>query len=131
MGIEKSSNGTGAVVWIAVATAAFVTDTHLPPIPEPATKLFKKCAGALLEVDGDHDDKVVDELWKAITEDGWFDPHTQQEQEWIQRTLLDYLSLYRYGLVENIMQQGSEMGYVVRFLSNLDKCLDDVALTLR
>lgn len=104
---------------------------RLPPIPEPATKLFKKCADALLEVDGDHDDKVVDALWKAITEDGFFDPRTQQEQEWIQRTLLDYLSLYRHGLVENIMQQGSQMDYVVRFWSNLDKCLDDVALTLR
>lgn len=104
---------------------------HLPPIPKPAAELFKKCTDALLEVDCGDDDKAVDALWKAITEDGFYNPHTQPDEEWIQRTLLDYLSLYRHDLVENIIQQGSEMDYAVRFWSNLDKCLDDLALTLR
>lgn len=104
---------------------------HLPPIPQPAAHLLEKCEDALGDVDCNDDGKAINAIWKAITEDGFFNPSTEPDKEWIQLTLLDYLRLYRYNHVDNIMQQGSEMDYVMRFWCNLDKCLDDITLTLR
>lgn len=75
--------------------------------------------------------KVFDTLWKSVTELGFFDPRSQPDQDWIQRTLLDHLNLYLQGNLTEIISQGTEMDFVVRCWSNLDKCYDDLAVTGR
>lgn len=75
--------------------------------------------------------KVIDTLWKSVTELGFFDPRSQPDQDWIQRALLDHLNLYLQGNLTEIISQGTEMDFVVRCWSNLDKCYDDLAVTGR
>ncbi|KAL1930787.1 hypothetical protein VTP01DRAFT_10949 [Rhizomucor pusillus] len=88
----------------------------LPPLERDVQNVFEHCLRHTLEV---------------CDRTRLFDPRSQPDQDWIQRTLLDHLNLYLQGNLTEIISQGTEMDFVVRCWSNLDKCYDDLAVTGR
>lgn len=66
------------------------------------------------------EEDIIKELWKTVTDFGFVDPVQCFEEEWIQMTMLSFLSYYRWNFIQNL-QQGSEMDLIVYLWSLLDR----------
>ena len=56
--------------------------------------------------------EVIDAVWKKTTSYGLFDPDNQVDQHWLQKTVIEILDLYRWGVTSWIADHGSEMDFV-------------------
>ncbi|KAG2220783.1 hypothetical protein INT45_012452 [Circinella minor] len=63
----------------------------------------------------ENESKIVDALWVTVAEMGPFNLCTDYNQDRIQRTLLDYLNLYRLEKIKEITAHSSEIDYLTRF----------------
>ncbi|KAI9488013.1 hypothetical protein BDB00DRAFT_877857 [Zychaea mexicana] len=94
------------------------TDPGLLAIGDGVRSIFDHCEKALATVDGENSerksDDIIDTIWKAVTELGFFNPRTHFDEDWVQRTILDFLNMYRNDTLRDIVANGSEMDFVAR-----------------
>ncbi|KAI8139302.1 hypothetical protein BJV82DRAFT_672876 [Fennellomyces sp. T-0311] len=95
-------------------------------------EIFDKCIAAADAVEPSlslqkTNEDIIAAIWKAVTAFGFFDPVTHPDHEWLQLTILDYLKMYRNHSLEEIIAAGSELDYITRCWSNLDRCFENVA----
>ena len=100
--------------------------------------IFSACEKAVLHLE-ERDEKeeniadkeYVDCIWKAAIGFGFFDPDVQPDEDWVQRSLLDYLNMYRRNILIELINNGSEQDFVVRCWSNLDRCFENLGVVAR
>ena len=109
----------------------------LPKLDASITDMFDQCALAVTSLSesnpkaaNDHD-AIIDILWESITQLGFFNPRTHSEHDWLQRTILDYLCMYRNKTLDELVVRGSEMDFVIRCWANLDRSFEDIAIVGR
>ncbi|KAI9469324.1 hypothetical protein BDB00DRAFT_793694 [Zychaea mexicana] len=94
------------------------TDPGLLAIGDGVRSIFDHCEKALATVDGENSerksDDIIDTIWKAVTELGFFNPRTHFDEDWVQRIILDFLNMYRNDTLRDIVANGSEMDFVAR-----------------
>ncbi|KAI8139545.1 hypothetical protein BJV82DRAFT_246503 [Fennellomyces sp. T-0311] len=108
----------------------------LPQLNSTIKGIFDDCSAiikCIVEEGGDdapvtqdQEERIVKSLWKQLTSYGFFDPDERFEEDWLQRTLLEILNWYRYDTLQLLSKDPSEMDFIVRVWSVLDKCFDDI-----
>ncbi|KAI7856382.1 hypothetical protein BDC45DRAFT_67160 [Circinella umbellata] len=68
---------------------------------------------------------IVDAVYKEITKNGFYDPYQQFDEDWLQKTILEILSYYRWDVLKSV-EKWSEMDLVVRLWSLFDKAFDNL-----
>ncbi|KAI9276752.1 hypothetical protein BDA99DRAFT_554707 [Phascolomyces articulosus] len=111
------------------------TDPGLPGIGDGVRSIFNHCEKALASVDSEmserRSDDTIDTIWKAVTELGFFNPRTHFDEDWVQRTILDFLNMYRNDTLKDIIANGSEIDFLARCWVNLDRCYENIAIAAR
>ncbi|KAG2220827.1 hypothetical protein INT45_004488 [Circinella minor] len=74
---------------------------------------------------------LLDELWERITKSGYINPCKAYDLYWLQNTMVDILHLYRFRVLEWVSKNGSEMDFVNRVWSMLDKVFDGIMIETR
>ncbi|KAF7721947.1 hypothetical protein EC973_003908 [Apophysomyces ossiformis] len=77
------------------------------------------------------EEAVIHELWTTATSFGFFDPWECFDEDWLQSTILHLLSYYRWGFIDKLHDQGSEMDLVVYLWSLLDRCFHQLPVVTR
>ncbi|OBZ81111.1 hypothetical protein A0J61_10840 [Choanephora cucurbitarum] len=90
------------------------------PFSKKATKYFDKIASC-----GDFKTK-----YKVIKDED-FDPYEEQDEEWLQRSLLEFHSMYRQNIIRRIADRGSEKDLIVRLWRFFDNCFDSIDVETR
>ncbi|KAI8147539.1 hypothetical protein BJV82DRAFT_664771 [Fennellomyces sp. T-0311] len=109
----------------------------LPILSDNVMEIINACAAAVREAIEKNEPStvrkaVIDGVHQAITSNGFYDPYTQYDEDWLQSSLLRILSLYRYNTLSNITScGGSEMDFVIRIWSLLDRCFDNLMVETR
>ncbi|KAI7852143.1 hypothetical protein BDC45DRAFT_537713 [Circinella umbellata] len=75
---------------------------------------------------------LLNELWESITKSGYVNPCKVYDLYWLQNTMVDILHhLYRFRVLEWLNKNGSEMDFVNRVWTMLDKVFDDIMIETR
>ncbi|KAG2219076.1 hypothetical protein INT45_000359 [Circinella minor] len=112
-------------------------NTDLPSLNQSIHDIFNACKKAILPLEEKEEEEDVEEkeyikcIWKAVTSLGFFDPDVQPDEDWVQRTLLDYLNMYRRNTLVELVANGSEQDFVIRCWSNLDRCFENLGTVAR
>ncbi|KAI8144798.1 hypothetical protein BJV82DRAFT_577650 [Fennellomyces sp. T-0311] len=116
---------------------ASVNDPTLPALSASILNIFDVCAESVEDLENsspttatevsETNKAIIKKLWKAVTSFGFFDPDQHPDEDWLQRTILDYLSMYRHSTLDEMIRNGSEMDFVLHCWRNLDRCFEDFA----
>ncbi|KAI8376899.1 hypothetical protein BD560DRAFT_445418 [Blakeslea trispora] len=60
-----------------------------------------------------------------------FDPYEEEEEEWVQRSLLDFHAMYRQNVIERVASRGSEKDLIIRLWRMFDTCFDSIGVETR
>ncbi|KAI9024354.1 hypothetical protein CLU79DRAFT_102917 [Phycomyces nitens] len=112
-------------------------NSSMPPLSKELKDFFQRFTELNNLVDLLDDDPVspsheidqesfLKKLWSIATEYGFHDPSTHFDEDWAQRSILEYISAYRWNVIQRLAARGSEMDFVVRIWSQLDKCFDNI-----
>ena len=74
---------------------------------------------------------LISELWKRITKPGYINPCEAYDLYWLQNTMVDIIHLYRFGVLKWVSKNGSEMDFVNRIWTMLDKVFDNIMIETR
>ena len=77
------------------------------------------------------EEELIDELWKKVTDFGFLNPRTCYDEYWLQKTVLEFLDLYRWKVIDWVKSDGSELDYVTRIWTLLDKVFDDLMIATK
>ena len=110
----------------------------LPTLDQSIHNIFGACEKAVFpseereEKEEDVKEKEdVNCIWKAAVSFGFFDPNVQPDEDRVQRSLLDYLNMYRRNSRLEHVANGSEQDFIIRCWSNLDRCVEDLGVVAR
>ena len=104
---------------------------HLPTLDPTIQAMFSDIKSAVSTSNATTDDDIIDAVWQAVTSLGFFNPRTHPQHEWLQRTILDFLAMYRNHTLEDLVTNGSEQDLINRCWTNIDKCFEDIAVAGR
>ena len=77
------------------------------------------------------EEDLIRELWKRLVGYGLIDPYEDYDLHWLQKTMVDILDLYRFRVLDWVKKSGSEMDFVNRVWTLLDKVFDDMMVETR
>ncbi|KAI8387381.1 hypothetical protein BD560DRAFT_382294 [Blakeslea trispora] len=60
-----------------------------------------------------------------------FDPFEEEDEEWLQRCLLEFHAMYRENVIKRIADRGSEEDLIVRLWHFFDSCFDSLDIETR
>ncbi|KAG2213799.1 hypothetical protein INT45_009418 [Circinella minor] len=105
--------------------------TSLPSLPSSIDNILSSCTAIVEEITSkdqqkDQDKEIVDTLTNYLEKLAPFDPYDQFDEYWLISTLKEICSLYRWNIPSRIANGSSELDFVVRIWSQLDKCFDNL-----
>ena len=74
---------------------------------------------------------IVDSLSEYLNQLGPFDPYDQFDEHWLLATLHEICLLYRWNIPSRMSASSSEMDFVVKIWSQLDKCFHGILVDAR
>ena len=86
---------------------------------------------AYVESDIKEEQDLINVLWERITKPGYINPCEAYDLYWLQNTMVDILHLYRFRVLEWVSKNGSEMDFVSRIWTMLDKVFDNILIETR
>ncbi|KAI8376894.1 hypothetical protein BD560DRAFT_391031 [Blakeslea trispora] len=60
-----------------------------------------------------------------------FDPYEEEDEEWLQRCLLEFHAMYRQNVIKRVAERGSEEDLIVRLWRFFDSCFDCLDIETR
>ncbi|KAI7859895.1 hypothetical protein BDC45DRAFT_530353 [Circinella umbellata] len=70
----------------------------------------------------------LDKLWKAARESGPYDPVKEFNVDWAQRSMIDLLTAYRFGVIDRITAANSEKDMIIRIWRVIDTVFDNTGI---
>ncbi|KAL0086166.1 hypothetical protein F4703DRAFT_1578780 [Phycomyces blakesleeanus] len=131
--------------WISVFSAKELNiikasgKASMPPLSDGLKEFFQKFSelSTLIEpstgdspnlLPSSYQESFLKRLWSIAADHGFYDPLTHFDEDWAQRSIIEYISAYRWNVIQRLTARGSEMDFVVRIWSQLDKCFDNIAV---
>ncbi|KAI7854801.1 hypothetical protein BDC45DRAFT_569042 [Circinella umbellata] len=108
----------------------------LPSLPSTIDNILNSCRTIVENITSNHqlkdqDKKIVDNLTSYLEKLAPFDPYEQFDEYWTVSTLKEISHLYRWNIPSRMANGPSELDFVVRIWSQLDKCFDNHVDTKR
>ncbi|KAI7858896.1 hypothetical protein BDC45DRAFT_531431 [Circinella umbellata] len=77
------------------------------------------------------EDDIIDSLYEKLMASQFQNPRTNYNEYWIQKTMMEYLDVYRWKVLEWVKNEGSEMDFVNRIWVLLDKVFDNLMIAAK
>ncbi|KAI7858204.1 hypothetical protein BDC45DRAFT_531963 [Circinella umbellata] len=105
--------------------------TSLPSLPSSINDILISCRAIVEEVTNkgqkkDQDKEIVDTLTNYLEKLSPFDRYDQFDEYWLISMLKEICYLYQWNIPSHIANESSELDFVVRIWSQLDKCFDNM-----
>ncbi|KAI9492364.1 hypothetical protein BDB00DRAFT_873449 [Zychaea mexicana] len=105
----------------------------LPDIQKEASDLFanlemktETIMGGSEKINKRIQEQLLDTLSDVVYESGHYDFRTNYDMYWLQSTLTQMLSCYKFDVVANVLPNSSEMDFVSTIWSILDRCFHNI-----
>ncbi|KAI9492362.1 hypothetical protein BDB00DRAFT_765640 [Zychaea mexicana] len=82
--------------------------------------------GGSEKIDKRIQEQLLDTLSDVVYESGHYDFRTNYDMYWLQSTLTQMLSCYKFDVVANVLPNSSEMDFVSTIWSILDRCFHNI-----
>ncbi|KAI9246907.1 hypothetical protein BDA99DRAFT_526464 [Phascolomyces articulosus] len=77
------------------------------------------------------EEEVVDLLFEKLNENRLPNPKTNHNEYWIQKTMIEYLEMFRWKVIDWVKTGGSEMDFIVNVWAPLDKVFHDLMVATK
>lgn len=106
-------------------------DPSLPALAENIQEFFDAYYECLSDEEQSSGECSLETLTAVTVSFGIFRPSDHFDQYWLQSTMLQLISAYRYKIFDKLAAHGSELDFVVRIWSLLDRCFDNLGIETR